>query len=217
MSAVGWLFLQTQSRELSVEIERLLFLSVIIVLTGFLDDLAAQQNIKGFRGHFKQLFKGELTTGTIKAFTVLVVTLLVLTGRDRQLPELFIDTGLILLMTNFINLLDLRPGRAAKIVIVLILLLFFLQPFLFVLFIPPVFALIFYLWFELNEKVMLGDSGANFLGVITGYGFTFWTSIQGKIMLLLVLLFLNLISERVSFSSVIEKNCFLKWLDELGR
>ncbi|MFW6279334.1 MAG: hypothetical protein ACOC2G_04000, partial [Bacillota bacterium] len=82
----------------------------------------------------------------------------------------------------------------------------------------PVFLVIVpYLYFEFREKIMLGDSGANLLGVILGYSFTFWSSLGGRFFLTLLLLFLNILSEKFSFSQYIAQNRVLNWLDELGR
>ena len=44
-----------------------LFAFTLIGLTGLLDDLIGDKNIKGFKGHIKAFFKGNLTTGGIKA------------------------------------------------------------------------------------------------------------------------------------------------------
>ena len=64
---------------------------------------------------------------------------------------------------------------------------------------------------------MLGDAGSNFFGVITGFGFSRWGNVTGKIILCSFLLLLTFISEKYSFSKYIEKNSFFHWIDKLGQ
>lgn len=70
---------------------------------------------------------------------------------------------------------------------------------------------------DLGERGMLGDAGANAMGALAGY----LIALSGNLWLLAaaaaVLLALNLASERVSFSRVIEERPLLRWIDGLGR
>jgi UDP-N-acetylmuramyl pentapeptide phosphotransferase/UDP-N-acetylglucosamine-1-phosphate transferase len=70
--------------------------------------------------------------------------------------------------------------------------------------------------FDLREEGMLGDAGANALGAVVGA-----LLLVGPILLLWaalgLLLALQLASERVSFSRVIEGNRVLRAADRLGR
>jgi UDP-N-acetylmuramyl pentapeptide phosphotransferase/UDP-N-acetylglucosamine-1-phosphate transferase len=70
---------------------------------------------------------------------------------------------------------------------------------------------------DLRERMMLGDTGANVLGGVLGLVVVLECSRTSRNVVLVVLIVLNLISERVSFSSVIEKVPPLRWLDQLGR
>jgi uncharacterized membrane protein len=70
--------------------------------------------------------------------------------------------------------------------------------------------------FDLREQGMLGDAGANALGAVVG------TMVLAGPMWLVwaaagVLLALQLASERVSFTRVIESNRVLRAADRLGR
>ena len=70
--------------------------------------------------------------------------------------------------------------------------------------------------FDLREEGMLGDAGANALGAVVG------TMVLAGPMWLVwaaaaVLLALQLASERVSFTRVIESNRVLRAADRLGR
>jgi hypothetical protein len=71
--------------------------------------------------------------------------------------------------------------------------------------------------FDLGERGMIGDAGANsmgaFLGFITATALPLWA-----LCIVAVLLFIiNALSEKVSFSAIVEGNAFLKALDDLGR
>jgi hypothetical protein len=83
-----------------------------------------------------------------------------------------------------------------------------------VLVLGPVFAV----WrYDLGERAMLGDAGANAMGAFAGYLLARSAPLWLLGALALVLLALNLVSEGVSFSSVIERVPFLAWIDGLGR
>jgi hypothetical protein len=78
----------------------------------------------------------------------------------------------------------------------------------------PVFAV----WrADLGERGMLGDAGSNAMGAIVGYLFAESLSLPWLAALAVVLLGLNILSERVSFSSVIETVGPLRVIDRLGR
>jgi hypothetical protein len=70
---------------------------------------------------------------------------------------------------------------------------------------------------DLGERAMLGDAGANAMGGLAGYLLARSAPLWLLGVLALVLLALNLASERLSFSAVIEKVPVLAWLDGLGR
>jgi hypothetical protein len=195
---------------------RLIFLVTIIGSTGFLDDFAGSKDHQGFNGHFTQLLSGTLTTGAFKAIISLVTVLLVVTW-GKSLFVLIINISLILLMTNFLNLLDVKPGRTLKFFFFLSFILILMMPTYRIYFLPIYILLIIYTPFELNEKIMLGDSGANILGVIVGYFLSQWGFTAGKTFILLLLLTLTFISEKYSFSQFIAKSRTLNWIDCLGR
>ncbi|MBA3303588.1 MAG: hypothetical protein H0U26_06935, partial [Acidimicrobiia bacterium] len=70
---------------------------------------------------------------------------------------------------------------------------------------------------DLGERLMLGDTGANAIGAALGFGVVITTSLGTRVALAVVLLALNLASEVVSFSSVIERVAPLRALDRFGR
>jgi hypothetical protein len=78
----------------------------------------------------------------------------------------------------------------------------------------PVFAV----WrYDLGERAMLGDAGANAMGALAGLLLARSAPLWLLVALAVVLVALNLASERVSFSSVIERVRVLRWFDDLGR
>ena len=64
---------------------------------------------------------------------------------------------------------------------------------------------------------MLGDTGANLLGAVLGLAVVLETSRPVRTVVLIALIFLNLASERVSFTKVIDATPGLRHLDRLGR
>jgi UDP-GlcNAc:undecaprenyl-phosphate GlcNAc-1-phosphate transferase len=144
----------------------------------------------------------------------------------------------IALSANLVNLTDLRPGRALKSYVLLATVgigigawatwagvgaltlaeqVFEIGAFkvcLLALALGPVFAV----WrYDLGERAMLGDAGANAAGAFAGFLLAWRSPLWLLAVIAAILLALNLASERVSFSDVIERVRFLRWLDGLGR
>jgi UDP-N-acetylmuramyl pentapeptide phosphotransferase/UDP-N-acetylglucosamine-1-phosphate transferase len=64
---------------------------------------------------------------------------------------------------------------------------------------------------------MLGDTGANVLGAVLGIGIVQSTVPHVRLVVVLVLVGANLLSEAVSFSRIIESVPPLRFLDHVGR
>ena len=71
--------------------------------------------------------------------------------------------------------------------------------------------------YDLGERGMLGDAGSNVLGAIVGFLLVGVLPLWGFAVAAALLLALNLASEKISFSSMIERTAPLRWLDSLGR
>ena len=70
---------------------------------------------------------------------------------------------------------------------------------------------------DLGERVMLGDCGANALGALLGLRLAQLSGRPGRAGLLGAVVALNLASEKISFTQVIEATPGLRELDRLGR
>ena len=70
---------------------------------------------------------------------------------------------------------------------------------------------------DLRERLMLGDAGANPIGAALGLAVVLSCAPLTRTCVMVVLLVLNLLSERFSFSSVIDRVSPLRGLDRWGR
>jgi hypothetical protein len=132
-------------------------------------------------------------------------------GLGGRLAEGVLDSMLIAGTANLTNLFDLRPGRAAKVALLLGAGLLGAGS------APYVGAAIGCLPADLGELAMLGDCGANALGAGIGTVAAARLPLAGKLAALLAVTALTAASERVSFTTVIETTSALRWLDRLGR
>lgn len=197
-----------------------LLLTGIFAFLGFIDDLLGNRKARGLIGHFRCLLQGNLTTGGLKALGAAVIALVLVYYTTHSLVEAFVSWFTLLLVTNFINLMDLRPGRALKIFTVSILILFLIywrMVDIWYLAIPLVPLLIFYSPLDLSAEAMLGDTGANLLGGLVGYFLIQTVGFWGEVVILFSLMVIHLYSERYSISTMIDENQVLHWLDHLGR
>jgi UDP-N-acetylmuramyl pentapeptide phosphotransferase/UDP-N-acetylglucosamine-1-phosphate transferase len=200
-------------------------LAVVVAGLGFLllglaDDLIEDQGgNRGFRGHLRALASGRLTGGGIKllggALAGLFVSSLATPG-DRPAWVVLLGGLVVASAANTANLLDLRPGRCAKVFLPLWVLACLVDPGGGAWSAGLAGAALAALPFDLREEGMLGDAGANALGAVVG------TMVLAGPMWLVgtaagVLLALQLASERVSFTRVIESNRVLRAADRLGR
>ncbi|GHU10199.1 glycosyl transferase [Betaproteobacteria bacterium] len=198
---------------------------------GLLDDWVGDKTAKGFRGHLKAFGQGVITTGGLKMIGIGLLALftslsLYSDGPDSVLRVIF-ATCVIALMANFLNLFDLRPGRAGKVYILGLILGIVAVIFSSVVVfswsnivglalagLGPILAV----WrFDLGEKGMLGDCGANSMGAFLGFIYATTLPLWGLVILAAVLFFANIAGERVSFSDIINRNKLLRFFDHLGR
>ncbi|MFF5297295.1 hypothetical protein [Paractinoplanes globisporus] len=189
---------------------------------GFYDDMAgnqpAQKSVKGFAGHLGALREGQVTSGLVKIVGLgaagLAASALIGSKRTSFLgrtTDVVLGAGVIAGMANFVNLLDLRPGRAIKAGVAIGV---------------PVGggvaagtlgAATALLPEDLGEEIMLGDAGANAMGSLLGVALTSRTGTWGRFSALAALVALTAASEKVSYTKVIQDTPWLRRVDELGR
>jgi UDP-N-acetylmuramyl pentapeptide phosphotransferase/UDP-N-acetylglucosamine-1-phosphate transferase len=192
---------------------------------GALDDLLGTSSDKGLRGHLAAALRGEVTTGAIKIVglgsTGLLTAWILDRSRRRTGPMATLVGGAVIAgAANIANLLDLRPGRALKVVVLLA--------------VPIVAggrgthlstatagaaagAAMGALPGDLAARSMLGDTGANSAGALLGTALVARTGPRGRLLALAVVTALTLASEKVSFTKVIESTPGLRELDAFGR
>lgn len=183
---------------------------------GSYDDLAGVTHARGLRGHAAALRRGELSTGIVKMAGLAAAGLLAAPPRQRLLTRLA-DAALIAGTANLVNLLDLRPGRALKVVAATSLPLALGRD-------PGALAAAgavatsaALLPADLGEEHMLGDCGANALGALVGWALAVRSGTPARTIALASVVGLTLLSERVSFSALIEQHPRLAAIDRWGR
>lgn len=189
-------------------------------LLGLLDDLVGSTGARGFNGHFQALVRGELTSGMIKLVGGTAAALVAASLIDSPGFGALITSALIIaLSANLFNLLDLRPGRTSKVGLFVFALAVIGSGFATTM-VPTaivVGAVAALLLDDLHERLMLGDTGANALGAAIGLGLAAELEGTARLVVVLVLLGLNVLSEFVSFSKIIDTVAPLRMLDQMGR
>jgi UDP-N-acetylmuramyl pentapeptide phosphotransferase/UDP-N-acetylglucosamine-1-phosphate transferase len=203
---------------------RLVTLAVVAAfgLLGTFDDLAASGPERGFAGHVRSMAAGRLTTGGLKlAIGGLVGIVAAGEAGATSMVDLVIGALVVALAANLGNLFDRAPGRCTKVALVAAVVLGATasridRPALVGVAIV-VGAGVGLLWADLREQLMLGDAGSNVLGAALGLGVVLTTARLTQAVVLVVLVALNLASEKVSFSKVIDGVGPLRAVDRLGR
>lgn len=191
---------------------------VVSAFIGLLDDVAGRDSGKGFHGHFGRPFSARgVSTGVLKA--VFVSLAAVIASRSVFGPpwQVLLRAAGIALTANLFNLLDLRPGRCIKVYLAVSALAAVSLEFDVLKYAPVVVGAVMVLRADLQARAMLGDCGSNLLGFVAGCQVTLTAPIWFAAVWLGAVLILNVASERYSFTSVIESNRVLRWLDMLGR
>lgn len=195
----------------------ILFIYTLTVLVGFIDDIIGETNIKGLKGHLTLFFKENIiTTGTLKAIIISLVSIFFSFSISTDFISVIVNFLILIFTTNSFNLLDVRPGRAVKVYLVLsiIVLLFSPKNQLLLIFL---FSIISYIPWDLKQKGMLGDTGSNLLGISLGITLVLNFNLLVKTVILLMLIILHIYTEKRSLSILIAKNPLLNYLDNLGR
>lgn len=187
---------------------------------GFLDDLASG-GPRGLRGHLGSLRFGRMSTGMLKVLVIVTAGAGVsaVTLSERGPLAVVLGTILAAATANVWNGLDVAPGRSGKFFLLAAL------PTLLANYRNPAWltlvfcsgALIGVLAFDLRERGMLGDTGANVLGFVLGAAIAPSLSTVGLAAAVGVAIALNIVAELVTFSRIISAVPPLRWFDRLGR
>jgi UDP-N-acetylmuramyl pentapeptide phosphotransferase/UDP-N-acetylglucosamine-1-phosphate transferase len=174
---------------------------------------------RGWRGHGAAAMRGELSTGALKAVGSLGLALFVTDLSDPSIGRWLLAAAVLVLATNALNLLDLRPGRALKVFVLLGAGLTIgvreLRPLWTLgLFAGPALVAGVY---DLRERAMLGDTGANLLGALAGLWMVLTLSQTGQLIALALLLVVTVYGELRSISSLVARVPLLRGLDSWGR
>jgi UDP-GlcNAc:undecaprenyl-phosphate GlcNAc-1-phosphate transferase len=208
---------------LDPELRRWLPYLLGIAFLGFLDDAlgrgVAPSAPRGWRGHWRALREGSLSTGAIKAIGAVALAAYVVSGRGLEDWRYAADVLLLILATNLGNLLDLRPGRAEKGLALLgaslCLGAWTLAPIeLLGIFAGPILV---GAWLTLRERAMLGDTGSNLIGAVAGVWLLTILGEDARLIALAAAAALTVYGEMRSISAAIESVPPLRWLDSLGR
>ncbi len=192
----------------------------VVFFIGWLDDTIGDKSVKGLKGHLNKWKEEKIvTSGIVKAAGISAVALCTVVGLGNDLPLAIVQFFILALMTNSMNLLDLRPGRALKAFFLFALLLPAAGTFRdYAVFLLPVAtgALLLFAK-DVRAAAMLGDAGANFIGFSLAFCIVISTPPWLQTMLLALLALLHWTAERSSITRVIENNRLLNWFDRLGR
>ncbi len=193
---------------------------------GGYDDLAGSGDRRGFRGHLGALAHGQVTTGAVKLGGIGATGVAAAALNGGPATDVAINAALVAGSANLLNLFDLRPGRALKVVLVAGVPLGVSH------FVrrtgragrtggaavaAPLGAAVGLLPEDLDERAMLGDAGANALGAMLGVAAAGSLSRRSRLAILAGITGLTAVSEVVSFTRVIRRTPPLHWLDMLGR
>ena len=164
-----------------------------VAAIGLADDLWSGPE-RGFRAHLR----AGRTTGVLKLVGIPLVGLLATRRVSGAL--------LVGLAANALNQLDTRPGRALKAYLLSAPLVR-----------APVGIAVLLLPYDLREKSMLGDGGANALGAMLGLGSVGRLTEKGRWAAVGALAALTILGEKRSLGSTIERTPLVRDLDALGR
>ncbi len=195
-------------------------------LLGLFDDLAAQGDDRGFRGHLGALAQGRLTTGGCKLLGGGLLALAVtatspMVGGIEDWWRILLGAAVVALAANTGNLLDRAPARCAKVALVCGVALLATcgapERWTLVGVVIVLGATAGLIVFDAREQLMLGDAGSNVVGAALGWGLVVTTDWLAQVIVLVVLVMLNVASEKVSFSKVIDDVAVLRAIDRFGR
>ena len=192
--------------------------ALVMGLAGSIDDTRGGE-ARGFRAHLRSLARLRLTTGGLKLLLGATLAVL-LAARAGGPPERVVGAALLIaISTNLANALDVRPGRALKLTLPVLAVAWLLSsdPSATWLSAAAAGAVVGILPLDLAERGMLGDTGSNPLGLVSGLGLAVILPTWGVLLAAGVAVALQVAAETVTISRLIEAVPPLRWYDRLGR
>lgn len=191
--------------------------SLLVFAAGLVDDLSPG-GPRGVRNHLRALASGHMTTGVLKVIVTIASAVIVVAAQpDRAVGARWLGVVLVAASANLWNGLDVAPGRALKAFLVVDAALlgvpWALAPGVRALWMASLVALPF----DVRERAMLGDAGANLLGFTAGLGLYVSLPDWGVAVAAAIVVGLNALAETVSLSRLIDAAPPLRWFDRLGR
>jgi UDP-GlcNAc:undecaprenyl-phosphate GlcNAc-1-phosphate transferase len=189
-----------------------------VAFLGLADDVLADR-ARGWRGHAAVVLGGGFSSGALKAAGSAGLALYVMAQPGIGTARFVLGAAVLVLATNAFNLLDLRPGRAIKVFVVVGAALTLgsgeLDPLWTVgLFAGPILVVGFY---DVRELGLLGDTGSNLVGAVAGAWLVLCLSNLGLMIAVVVLAGMTAYGELHSISELIERTPGLREIDSLGR
>ncbi len=187
-------------------------------LLGLIDDLWGGTEFRGLRGHLRALRQGRVTTGVLKAVGGLALAMAIASLLQNGWAVL--PAGLLIaLMANAMNLLDMRPGRAVSVflvlsVVVVVNLLRTEQALTAALLGFLMAAALLLRRRDAAGEAMMGDVGSNLLGGVLGVSLVAGLPLWAQATVLLLLVALHVAAERVSLTQWIENT---PWAHQIDR
>ena len=188
-------------------------------LLGVADDLYGDRTVGGFKGHFRLLRSGKVSTGVIKA--VVGGASALAAGFLMSYPlwvHMLVAAALVALTANFMNLLDVRPGRSlfASLVaggLLTVYLALTGNGNLGFLFYVALSAMLVLYPLDAWGLIMIGDTGANVFGALVGLSAAMWLPIYIQLLIITCLVMFHIWAEKNSFSKYIASNKALRTFD----
>ncbi len=167
-------------------------------LWGLLDDCAGFP-ARGLGGHLRQVLRGRVSSGVLKAAGGLLVAWAALVTAGRPWP--WYAPGAVALTANAFNQVDKRPGWAATMATLAVVAAGPLGAPSYVL----LGTLAAYLPADLGCRVMLGDAGANCLGALVGLLVSYRLDPGALVTYILIVGVFNAVADCVSLSLLVER------------
>ena len=194
--------------------------TALVFAAGLYDDLQPART-RGVLPQIKLVLRGRITSGVVKLVVIVAASVLVSFAIARLSWRSVAAIPVLAGSANLWNLLDVRPGRSMKALVLADAGLVgaihdphFEAGVLLAIALGAGLAL---LAVDLRERAMLGDSGANVLGFLVGLALFLTLRTWALVVAAAVIVVLHVLAETVTLSRLIDAAPPLRWLDRLGR